>query len=416
MSCKPAGSLRRHGRSHGDHRHGYSSLVRASGVLAGRAGQAGAAGRSHSRPASSNSGSRSRSRTRLSSRPPATAPPSSGSCDLSSSAWSWRIREWFGRSPMPGLRRTRSTRSILARLHAGGFLPEVWVADDNTQRQRRQTVERMGVLEQVVRTKGRIHAILHANLIPKYSGHLFGKAGKKWLAGLPLPEEEKAIVGRLVDELERNSDQLAKLDMAIIREALEDPRVVRLMTIPGIGPVVASTISASIGDISRFETPEKLSCYFGLTPNGSPIRRSPCAPRTDQQAGKHARPQDACRGGVVREDGARSVEGVLSTGPAKSGCARGGGRDSEKTGSDDLACSDGWDGVRLRAARLHRHEATQSSAQSWRSARSMARRGQVGTIGSRRSGSGKSTTCGVLSRPTSEWWRRGRKSHPRLRP
>jgi len=124
----------------------------------------------------------------------------------------------------------------------------------------------MGVLEQVVRTKGRIHAILHANLIPKYSGHLFGKAGKKWLAGLPLPEEEKAIVGRLIDELERNSDQLAKLDMAIIREALENPRVVRLMTIPGIGPVVASTVLASIGDISRFETPEKLSCYFGLTP------------------------------------------------------------------------------------------------------------------------------------------------------
>ena len=57
---------------------------------------------------------------------------------------------------------------ILARLYAGGFLPEVWVADDNTQRQRRQTVKRMGVLEQVVRTKGRIHTILHANLIPKY--------------------------------------------------------------------------------------------------------------------------------------------------------------------------------------------------------------------------------------------------------
>ena len=33
------------------------------------------------------------------------------SCDRSSSAWSWRIREWFGRSPMPGFRRTRSTRS-----------------------------------------------------------------------------------------------------------------------------------------------------------------------------------------------------------------------------------------------------------------------------------------------------------------
>jgi transposase len=134
--------------------------------------------------------------------------------------------------------------TILARLHAGGFLPEVWVADDHTQRQRRQTVERMGVLEQMVRAKGRIHAILHANLIPKYSGHLLSKAGKAWLAGQPLPDEEKAIVGRLVVELERNSDQLAKLDMTIIREALEDPRVVRLMTIPGIGPIVASTVLA----------------------------------------------------------------------------------------------------------------------------------------------------------------------------
>jgi transposase len=155
---------------------------------------------------------------------------------------------------------------VLARLHAGGFLPEVWVADEDTQRRRRQTTERMGVLEQVVRTKGRIHAILHGNLIPKYSGYLFGKAGKRWLSGLPLPIEEKAIVGRLVDELARTSQQLADLDKTIAREALEDPRAVRLMTIPGIGPIVASTVLASIGDISRFSTPEKLSCYFGLTP------------------------------------------------------------------------------------------------------------------------------------------------------
>ncbi len=65
---------------------------------------------------------------------------------------------------------------ILAKLHAGGFLPEVWVADDDTQRRRCQTAERMGTLEQMVRTKGRIHAILHANLVPKYAGHLFGSS------------------------------------------------------------------------------------------------------------------------------------------------------------------------------------------------------------------------------------------------
>lgn len=167
---------------------------------------------------------------------------------------------------------------ILAKLHAGGFLPEVWVADDETQRRRRQTAERMGVLEQMVRTKGRIHAILHANLIPKYSGHLFGKAGKVWLNGLPLPDEEKRIIGRLVDELAHTTEQLALLDKSIAREALANPQAVRLMTIPGIG------------DISRFPTPERLSSYFGLTPK---IRQSGDRParhgRISKQGNTHAR-------------------------------------------------------------------------------------------------------------------------------
>ena len=211
-------------RSHGDHRHGYSSLVRASGVLAGRAGQAGATGRSRSRPPHQVGKS-------LSVEDEVVIEATGNSAAVERI-----LRPFVKRVVVANPRMVRAIAYarvktdkidavILARLHAGGFLPEVWVADDNTQRQRRQTVERMGVLEQVVRTKGRIHAILHANLIPKYSGHLFGKAGKKWLAGLPLPEEEKAIVGRLVDELERNSDQLAKLDMTIIGEALENPRV-----------------------------------------------------------------------------------------------------------------------------------------------------------------------------------------------
>jgi transposase len=43
-----------------------------------------------------------------------------------------------------------------------------------------------------------------------------------------LPDEEKAIVRRLIDELERVSERLAGLDKVIAREALEDPRAVPL--------------------------------------------------------------------------------------------------------------------------------------------------------------------------------------------
>jgi transposase len=181
--------------------------------------------------------------------------------------------------------------AVLARLHAAGFLPEVWVADEATLDRRRQIAERMAVLEQLVRTKGRIQSILHTNLIPRYKGHLFGKAGRKWLEGLPLPPGERALLERLAGELERVSAQLAELDRAVAQQALDDPRARRLMTIPGVSSVVASTVLASIGDVSRFETPQKLSSYFGLAPK---VRQS------GDQPARHGRISKQGNGAVRR--------------------------------------------------------------------------------------------------------------------
>jgi transposase len=197
--------------------------------------------------------------------------------------------------------------SILAKLHASGFLPEIWVADDDTLRRRRQIAERMRVLEQSVCTKGRIQAILHTNLIPKYNGHLFGKAGRKWLDGLPLPEEERAILVRLVHELERVTAQLADLDKVVAQQALADPRALRLMTIPGVSSVVSSTVLASIGDISRFPPPRSSAATSASRPRSvspvtdrrgtaaSPSRATPPPGRCwSRRPGRRRRPQDRC--------------------------------------------------------------------------------------------------------------------------
>ena len=155
---------------------------------------------------------------------------------------------------------------ILARLYASGFLPEVWSPDDDTLHRRRLISERMAVLDQMVRLKSRVHAILHGNLLPKYEGDLFGKAGRKWLAELRVPGDERLILERLLVDLERVAGQLGDLDRNLARQALDDARARRLMTIPGISTIVATTVLASIGDITRFPTPEKLASYFGLTP------------------------------------------------------------------------------------------------------------------------------------------------------
>jgi transposase len=163
----------------------------------------------------------------------------------------------------------------LARLQASGFLPEVWAADEDTVRRRRQATERMGLLEETVRLKSRIHAILHANLVPKYKGTLFGPAGRRWLNKVKLADHERVILDRLVDELQHTNEQLAVLDQELAKQALADERAVRLMTIPGVGPIVAAVVLSSIGDIARFETPQKLASYFGLTPKVRQSGESP---------------------------------------------------------------------------------------------------------------------------------------------
>lgn len=47
---------------------------------------------------------------------------------------------------------------------------------------------------------------------------------------------------------------------------LQSPNVRRLMTIGGVNVIVAESVLAAIGDITRFSSPEKLVSYFGLNP------------------------------------------------------------------------------------------------------------------------------------------------------
>ena len=155
---------------------------------------------------------------------------------------------------------------ILAQLHAADFLPEVWAPDDATLNLRRLVSERAATVRTIRRLKSRVQAVLHANLVPKYAGHLFGKGGRKWLSKAPLPRAERDLLGRHLDELDWMSTKLEKLDADLIRISLDDKQARKLMSVAGISSVIATAVLASIGDISRFQSPEHLASYFGLTP------------------------------------------------------------------------------------------------------------------------------------------------------
>ncbi|MDM0117745.1 IS110 family transposase [Variovorax sp. J22R133] len=157
--------------------------------------------------------------------------------------------------------------ATLARLHAAQFLPEVWMPGEEVELQRRCIAERAQLVSQMTRLKNRIQSILHANLIPRETGRIYGKKGRARLEELPLPPDQRRVALRHHDELGRLAAELAVVDKELAQRALDDPNVKRLMTIGGVNSIVAASVLAAIGDIKRFSSPQKLVSYLGLNPS-----------------------------------------------------------------------------------------------------------------------------------------------------
>lgn len=117
------------------------------------------------------------------------------------------------------------------------------------------------------RIKNQVHAVLARNLCPTPPvSDLFGKKGRHWLSCQDLPADEAASVAALLRQLDFHAGELALVDRELAIEALSDPVVARLMTIPGIDAIAGISIVAAVGDFTRFSDPDKLVSYLGLNP------------------------------------------------------------------------------------------------------------------------------------------------------
>jgi transposase len=67
----------------------------------------------------------------------------------------------------------------------------------------------------------------------------------------------------MIDELDR---EIGECERELRRLGADHRYVPLLLTVPGIGWVLAYTIAAELGDISRFASPRKLAGYTGLCP------------------------------------------------------------------------------------------------------------------------------------------------------
>ncbi|MGP1667548.1 MAG: IS110 family transposase [Rhodanobacter sp.] len=74
------------------------------------------------------------------------------------------------------------------------------------------------------------------------------------------------VLAGLQEDLMHLDDRVTQLDRAIERMAREDAAACRLQQIPGIGPITATALVASVGDARQFRRARDMAAWLGLVP------------------------------------------------------------------------------------------------------------------------------------------------------
>jgi hypothetical protein len=159
---------------------------------------------------------------------------------------------------------------------------------------------------------------------------LFSGVGRRWLTAQALPADEWRSVDALIRPLDFHGDELAAVERDVAIHAIDDPIVARLMAMPGIDVTVAVAIVAAVDDFSRFDSPDRLVSYLGLTLGfaspATPQRSTVGSPKAAQPKPvgcsskrrlPHPRPRDRCGRSI-----AGSSSGEVSRSPPSPSPAR----------------------------------------------------------------------------------------------
>jgi transposase len=157
--------------------------------------------------------------------------------------------------------------------------PVIWLPDPRVRREREQARFRLHLVKHKSSLKSRIHSTMITFGHPCPVTDLFGVAGRELLDRLEVPQPWRGTIDASLELIDDPERQIAQINTELRAGGADHPYVPLLLTVPGIGWVLAFTIAAEIGDITRFPSPKKLCGYTGLCPrvhqSGERDRRGP---------------------------------------------------------------------------------------------------------------------------------------------
>lgn len=197
--------------------------------------------------------------------------------------WYWIVDEIEAAHAVPRLTHAHKAKLMLGmvnktdrldarglnRLQRTGTLPTVWIPLQDLRDERELPRTRMALVAQRTQLKNRVHATLakYALTITEVSD-LYGRRGRTLLRQRigTLPSHTAFVTEQLLDQIDALDQQIRTFErrMGEVFEATDE--IQRVMTLPGVGFILAVVISTEVGDSARFPTARHLASYAGTTP------------------------------------------------------------------------------------------------------------------------------------------------------
>jgi transposase len=162
------------------------------------------------------------------------------------------------------------------------FLPEVWLADEQTRQLRRLVSHRNALVAERKNVKLRIRSLLREERIMS-TGRAWTKPWMEWLRACQMREESRWVLDQEILRLRQLEEAIQRVEQRFAEATQGDAIVKKLLEEDQVGLVTAVGLRAVIGRFDRFRRGKQVSSYCGITPcNASSGKRQADAGLTNR--------------------------------------------------------------------------------------------------------------------------------------
>lgn len=167
-------------------------------------------------------------------------------------------------SSRPNKTDRNDARGIADMMRLGHFKP-VHVKSRSSQLMRTMLAARKTFVDHMLEIEQAIRGYLKVYGLKIGAVHrcTFAAKVEALLADLP---ELRAAIAPLLEARNMMRKKKKELDTLLEKQARKDPVCKRLMTIPGVGPIISLAYKATIDDPERFKVSKAVPAHLGLTP------------------------------------------------------------------------------------------------------------------------------------------------------